>query len=99
MPIIFFNCQEVIQNSRKEITVSMMKNYPQLMRKYMADKTKVPSLLEIISHMDLELYSLKSQEQVFRLRVSTIIFPPFRNYSPQQNESKFKMCAINAVFG
>ncbi|KAF5785128.1 putative armadillo-like helical, stromalin conservative domain, cohesin subunit Scc3/SA [Helianthus annuus] len=58
--------REVIQNSRKEITVTMMKNYPQLMRKYMADKTKVPSLLEIISHMDLELYSLKSQEQKFK---------------------------------
>ncbi|MFS7975943.1 putative armadillo-like helical, stromalin conservative domain, cohesin subunit Scc3/SA [Helianthus anomalus] len=58
--------REVIQNSRKEITVTMMKNYPQLMRKYMADKAKVPSLLEIISHMDLELYSLKSQEQKFK---------------------------------
>lgn len=44
----------------------MMKNYPLLMRKYMADKTKVPSLLEIISHMNLELYSLKRQDQVCR---------------------------------
>ncbi|XP_076919511.1 sister-chromatid cohesion protein 3-like [Bidens hawaiensis] len=64
--------REVIQNSRKEITVSMMKNYPQLMRKYMADKTKVPSLLEIITHMDLELYSLKSQEQKFKTLLQLI---------------------------
>ncbi|XP_076890501.1 sister-chromatid cohesion protein 3-like [Bidens hawaiensis] len=64
--------REVIQNSRKEITVSMMKNYPQLMRKYMADKTKVPSLLEIISHMDLELYSLKGQEQKFKTLLQLI---------------------------
>ncbi|KAI3805956.1 hypothetical protein L1987_21844 [Smallanthus sonchifolius] len=58
--------RDIIQNSRKDITDTMMKNYPQLMRKYMADKTKVPSLLEIICHMDLDLYSLKSQDQKFR---------------------------------
>lgn len=42
----------------------MMKNYPLLLRKFMADKAKVPSLIEIIVHMNLELYSLKRQEQV-----------------------------------
>lgn len=42
----------------------MMKNYPQLLRKFMADKTKVSSLVEIIMFMKLELYSLKRQEQV-----------------------------------
>ncbi|KAL8262154.1 hypothetical protein R6Q59_026203 [Mikania micrantha] len=58
--------RDIVQSSRKDITFTMMKNYPQLMRKYMADKTKVPSLVEIISHMDLELYSLQSQDQKFR---------------------------------
>lgn len=41
-----------------------MKNYPLLIRKFMADKDKIPSLFEIIMHMNLELYSLKRQEQV-----------------------------------
>nr|GEX62538.1 sister-chromatid cohesion protein 3 [Tanacetum cinerariifolium] len=58
--------KEMIESSKKNITVCMIKNYPQLMRKYMADKAKVPSLVEIIVHMDLELYSLKSQDQKFK---------------------------------
>ena len=63
----------MIESNRKDITVSMMKNYPQLMRKYMADKTKVPSLVEIIVHMNLELYSMKRQEQVCRLNYWIIV--------------------------
>ncbi|KAK9067654.1 hypothetical protein SSX86_011765 [Deinandra increscens subsp. villosa] len=58
--------REIVQNSRKDITVTMMRNYPELMRKYMADKTKVPSLVEIISHMNLDLYSLKSEDKKFK---------------------------------
>jgi len=45
----------------------MMKNYPQLLRKFMADKAKVSSLVEIIIFMKLELYSLKRQEQVAKI--------------------------------
>lgn len=54
----------MIENNRKDITVSMMKNYPLLLRKYMFDNAKIPSLVEIIVHMNIELYSLKRQEQV-----------------------------------
>lgn len=56
--------QETIENNKKNITVAMMKNYPQLLRKYMVDDAKVPLLVEIIAYMNLELYSLKRQEQV-----------------------------------
>lgn len=56
--------QEIFEHNRRDITVAMMKNYSQLLRKFMADKAKVPSLIEIILHMNLELYSLKRQEQV-----------------------------------
>ncbi|GMH27785.1 hypothetical protein Nepgr_029628 [Nepenthes gracilis] len=58
--------KEVLENNRRDVTVAMMKNYPQLLRKYMADKAKVPSLVEIILHINLELYSLKRQEQNFK---------------------------------
>uniref|UniRef100_A0A2P2M8D1 SCD domain-containing protein n=1 Tax=Rhizophora mucronata TaxID=61149 RepID=A0A2P2M8D1_RHIMU len=54
------------ENNRREITVAMMKNYPLLLRKFMADKAKIPPLVEIVVHMNLELYSLKRQEQNFK---------------------------------
>lgn len=58
--------KEIFENNRRDITVAMMKNYPLLLRKFMADKAKIPSLVEIIVYMNLELYSLKRQEQNFR---------------------------------
>lgn len=61
---LWLNLQEVFESNRRDITVAMTKNYPLLLRKFMADKAKIPSLVEIIIHMNLELYSLKRQEQV-----------------------------------
>ncbi|XP_010244638.1 PREDICTED: sister-chromatid cohesion protein 3 isoform X2 [Nelumbo nucifera] len=58
--------KEIFENNRRDITVAMMKNFPQLLRKFMADKAKVPSLVEIILYFKLELYSLKRQEQNFK---------------------------------
>ncbi|KAH9612413.1 hypothetical protein KSS87_005628 [Heliosperma pusillum] len=57
---------EVMETSKQEITVAMMKNYGQLLRKYVGDKTKAPPLVEIVLYMNLELYSLKRQEQNFK---------------------------------
>lgn len=56
--------QETLENNRREITTVMMKSYPQLLQKYVADKAKVSSLVEIILLLKLELFSLKRQEQV-----------------------------------
>ncbi|CAL9227857.1 unnamed protein product [Arabidopsis halleri] len=64
--------REMFENNRKDLTVAMMKNYPQLLRKFMADKAKVSSLVEIIMFMKLELYSLKRQEQSFKAAVRLI---------------------------
>ncbi|KDP21541.1 hypothetical protein JCGZ_22012 [Jatropha curcas] len=58
--------KEIFENNRRDITIAMMKNFPLLLRKFTADKAKVPSLVEIIVHMNLELYSLKRQEQNFK---------------------------------
>lgn len=58
--------KEMFENNRREITLAMLKNYPLLLRKFMADKAKVPSLVEIIAYMNLEIYSLKRQEQNFK---------------------------------
>ncbi|XP_041017986.1 sister-chromatid cohesion protein 3-like [Juglans microcarpa x Juglans regia] len=58
--------KEIFENNRRDITVAMMKNYPLLLRKFVADKAKMPSLVEIILQMNLELYSLKRQEQNFK---------------------------------
>ncbi|KAG2697238.1 hypothetical protein I3843_07G096600 [Carya illinoinensis] len=58
--------KEIFENNRRDITVAMVKNYPLLLRKFMADRAKMPSLVEIILQMNLELYSLKRQEQNFK---------------------------------
>lgn len=57
----------------------MMKNYPQLLQKFMVDKTKVPYLLEVVVHMNLELYSVKSQNQNF-ISVLTLMKDAFFKY-------------------
>lgn len=59
-----FLSQDMFENNRRDITLAMMKTYPQLLLKFMADKAKVSPLIEIILYMDLELYSLKRQEKV-----------------------------------
>lgn len=58
--------KEIFENNRRDITVAMMKSYPLLLQKFISDKAKVPSLIEIVLHMNLELYSLKRQEQNFK---------------------------------
>uniref|UniRef100_A0A7N0T5J0 SCD domain-containing protein n=1 Tax=Kalanchoe fedtschenkoi TaxID=63787 RepID=A0A7N0T5J0_KALFE len=58
--------RDAFESNRKTISIVMMKNYPQLLRKYMADKTKISPLTEIVLIMSLELYSLKRQEQTFK---------------------------------
>ena len=64
----------MFENSKRDITVAMMKTYPQLLRKFMPDKDKVAPLVGIIPHMNLELYSLKRQEQVNILNCFTTRF-------------------------
>jgi len=66
--------QEALENSRQEITTVMMKSYPQLLRKYVADKAKVSSLVEIILLLKLDLFSLKRQEQVGYLTFRMCMF-------------------------
>ncbi|XAR61268.1 hypothetical protein NMG60_11034916 [Bertholletia excelsa] len=58
--------RDMIENNRRDITTAMIKRYPQLLRKFMTDKTKIAPLVEIVVHMNLELYSLKRQEQNFK---------------------------------
>ncbi|KAL1351079.1 hypothetical protein HN51_015054 [Arachis hypogaea] len=58
--------KEVFENNKQDISVAMMKSYPLLLRKFISDKAKVSSLVEIVLYMNLELYSLKRQEQNFK---------------------------------
>ncbi|KAG4393985.1 hypothetical protein AAZX31_03G187600 [Glycine max] len=58
--------KEVFESNKQDITVAMMKTYPLLLRKFISDKAKVSSLVEIVLHMNLEYYSLKRQEQNFK---------------------------------
>ncbi|KAK4707231.1 hypothetical protein R3W88_033203 [Solanum pinnatisectum] len=58
-------CRDVFEISKRDITISMMRNYPQLPHKFMSDKAKIHYLLEVIVHMNLERDSLKRQHQNF----------------------------------
>ncbi|KAK6268897.1 hypothetical protein QUC31_013057 [Theobroma cacao] len=71
--------KKIFENSRRDVTIAMMKNYPSLLRKFLADKERVLSLLEIIVHMSLELYSLKRQEENFKVVVQLIIDAFFKH--------------------
>ncbi|KAK4785211.1 hypothetical protein SAY86_001900 [Trapa natans] len=63
--------KEIFESNRKDITVAMMKN-PQLLCKYVADKEKIPNLSELIVYINLELFSLKRQEQSFKYMLKTL---------------------------
>ena len=54
--------QDVFESSMYYITIAMMRNYPQLMHKFMSNKAKIPYLLKLIVYMNLHLYSLKRQD-------------------------------------
>uniref|UniRef100_M1BQ48 Stromal antigen n=1 Tax=Solanum tuberosum TaxID=4113 RepID=M1BQ48_SOLTU len=57
--------KDVFEISKSDLTISMMRNYPQLPHKFMSDKAKIHHLLEIIVHINLERDSLKRQDQNF----------------------------------
>nr|XP_011458653.1 PREDICTED: sister-chromatid cohesion protein 3 isoform X2 [Fragaria vesca subsp. vesca] len=64
--------KDVFEHNKQDITLAMMKNYPLLLRKFMADKAKIPSLVDIILHMNLGLYSKRRQEQNFETVIQLI---------------------------
>ena len=77
---LYSYCQVVFENNRKDITVAMMENYPLLLHKFMADKGKVSSLVEIVLHTDLGLYSSMRQEEVgHRISCACRLFNIFEN--------------------
>ncbi|KAH7577462.1 hypothetical protein JRO89_XS01G0253900 [Xanthoceras sorbifolium] len=91
--------KEVLENNRRDITIAMMKNYPLLLRKFMADKAKVPSLVEIIVYMNLELYSLKRQEQNFKNALQLIKDAFFKHGEKDALRScvkSFKFCSTES---
>ncbi|CAI9107978.1 OLC1v1007477C1 [Oldenlandia corymbosa var. corymbosa] len=64
--------RELFDKDRLDITVALMKNYPLLLRKFMADKEKVPYLVEVIVYMNLQLYAQKKEQQRFKSALKLI---------------------------
>ncbi|XVF80965.1 hypothetical protein PTKIN_Ptkin15bG0118200 [Pterospermum kingtungense] len=83
---------EIFETNRRDIIVAMMKNYPLLLCKFMLDKAKIPSLVEIILYMNLELYSLKRQEQNFRT-----IFQPMKDAFFKHGEKNALRSCVQAI--
>ncbi|KAH9313099.1 hypothetical protein KI387_028134, partial [Taxus chinensis] len=86
--------KEALDNSRREVTTGMLKHYPQMLRKYLADKAKISSIVEIIMHLKLELYSLKRQEQNFMNALQLIKDAFFKH----GEESTLKSCIKALTF-
>lgn len=86
--------KEMFENNRHDITLAMMKSYPQLLRKFMADKEKVQSLVEIIVHLKLELYSLKREEQNFKTVLQLIREAFFKH----GDKDTFRSCIKAIIF-
>ncbi|XP_073066132.1 sister-chromatid cohesion protein 3-like [Primulina eburnea] len=91
--------KEMFENNKRDITLAMMKTYPQLLRKFLSDKYKVAPLIEIIVHMNLELYSLKSQEQNFKATLQLMREAFFKHSDKDSLRScvrAFKFCATES---
>lgn len=70
----FMGVQETLEHSRNEITAALMKTLPKLLRKYLADKAKIPHIVELVMHMNLEQFNLKRQEQVSTILYCHVLF-------------------------
>ncbi|MCO5549119.1 hypothetical protein L7F22_002585 [Adiantum nelumboides] len=57
--------KESLENSRNEITAALIKTLPKILRKFLADKAKIPHIVDLVMHMNLEQFNLKRQEQTF----------------------------------
>ncbi|CAM6081880.1 unnamed protein product [Calypogeia fissa] len=64
--------KDLLEANKKEMTVAMIKSLTKLLRKYLVDQAKVPGLVDIILHMNLELYSLQRRETSFATALQLI---------------------------
>jgi hypothetical protein len=80
--------KEAQENKKREMTLAMVKSHAKLLRKYLADTAKVSAIIEIGMYMQLELYSLKRQEQNFK-EVLRLIKEAFFKHG---DESILKTC-------
>ena len=70
--------QGLVDAKRQELTTALMKPLPLLLRKYLPDADIVQHLVDIIHHLDLELFSIKRQEAVsLRCSVDGESYPSF----------------------
>nr|CAD1829659.1 unnamed protein product [Ananas comosus var. bracteatus] len=86
--------KEALENSKREITAALMKSYPQLLRKYIADKVKISPLVEIVLLLKLEMYSLKRQEQNFKVILQLIADAFFKHGEKDALRSCIKSIAF-----
>eukprot|EP00897_Mesotaenium_endlicherianum_P001304 jgi/Mesen1/1200/ME000128S00174 len=71
--------RDALESSRHELTSALMKPLPQILRKFLADKSKVRQLAEVVLHLDLELFSIKRQESSFAATVELLKEAFFRH--------------------
>eukprot|EP00850_Spirogloea_muscicola_P001107 SM000004S14977 [mRNA] locus=s4:522604:529013:- [translate_table: standard] len=68
----FKSQKETLDANKQELTACFMKSLPKLIRKFIADKEKLGSIMEIILQLDMKLYALKRQEANFVAMLSLL---------------------------
>ncbi|KAG0449493.1 hypothetical protein HPP92_027340 [Vanilla planifolia] len=91
--------KDAVDNYKREITTALMKTYPQLLQKYIADKAKLPPLVEILIFLKLELYSLKRREQSFKSVLDLIVEAFFKHGEEDALKSCIKSLTFCAIEG
>ncbi|KAJ4785945.1 Cohesin subunit SA-3 [Rhynchospora pubera] len=91
--------KEAFENNRKELTSAMLKSYPQLLRKYVADKAKVSPLIDMLPLLKLEMYSLKRQEQNFKALMDLISDAFFKHSEKATLRSCIKAIVFCSIEG
>ncbi|KQJ87493.1 hypothetical protein BRADI_4g11510v3 [Brachypodium distachyon] len=86
--------KEILENSKRDITNALMKRYPQLLRKYIPDKAKISPLIDMMTLLKLEMYSLKRQEQNFKAAIDLIVDAFFKHGDKDTLRSSIKAIAF-----
>ena len=59
------NQKESWRSNKEALTVSMIKNLPNIIRQHQVDVEKIPPMMQVLQTLDLDMFSLKRQGKVF----------------------------------
>ncbi|CAN1158876.1 Sister-chromatid cohesion protein 3 [Linum perenne] len=85
---------EQFDSSKQNITKEMVKNYPCLLKKFVDDKSNIPSLVETVLYMPLQYYSPKRMQESFKSLLEVIVTVFFQH----EEREALRSCVKALVF-